>query len=82
MNDKMYDEIMQKIEITLAHHEQQIADMSELINDQWQQIEQLKRQISMAQDKLKLLEAGAGEGSGDSNLSVTEIALRDKPPHY
>lgn len=78
----MNDEMMQKIEITLAHHEQQIADMSEMLNEQWQQIEALKRQISMAQDKLKLLEAGAGEGSNDSNLTVTEIALRDKPPHY
>ena len=78
----MNDEMMQKFEIVLAHHEQQIADMSEIINDQWQQIELLKRQISMAQDKLKLLEAGAGEGSEDSNLTVTEIALRDKPPHY
>lgn len=73
---------MQKIEITLAHHERQITDLSEMINDQWQQIEALKRQLAKAQDKLMLLEAGAGDGTDDSGLTVTEIALRDKPPHY
>lgn len=82
MNDKLYDEMMQNIEITLAHHEQQIADMSEMLNAQWQQIEVLKRQLAMAQDKLKGLEAGAADASADANLSVTEIAARDKPPHY
>lgn len=78
----MNEDLIKKIEIALAHHEQQIADMSEILNNQWQQIEQLKRQLSTAQDKLKLLEAGAGEGAGDSSMTVTEIALRDKPPHY
>lgn len=78
----MNDEMLHKIEITLAHHEQQITDLSEMINAQWQQIEMLKRQLAKAQDKLTLLEAGAGDGTDDSALSVTEIALRDKPPHY
>lgn len=78
----MTDEVLQNIEITLAHHDQQIADMSEMINQQWQQIEALKRQLSMAQDKLKALEAGSAEAASESNMTVTEIAARDKPPHY
>lgn len=76
------DEEMQKIEITLAHHEQQIADLSEMLNTQWQQIEALKRQLTMAQDKLKTLEAGASEAAAEAGMSVAEMAARDKPPHY
>lgn len=73
---------MQKIEITLAHHEQQIADLSEMLNTQWQQIEALKRQLTMAQDKLKTLEAGASDAAAEAGMSVAEMAARDKPPHY
>lgn len=73
---------MRKIEITLAHHEQQIADLSEMLNTQWQQIEALKRQLTMAQDKLKTLEAGASEAAAEAGMSVAEMAARDKPPHY
>ena len=76
------DEEMQKIEITLAHHEQQIADLSEMLNTQWQQIEALKRQLTMAQDKLKTLEAGASDAAAEAGMSVAEMAARDKPPHY
>lgn len=78
----MTDEEMQKIEITLAHHEQQIADLSEMLNTQWQQIEALKRQLTMAQDKLKTLEAGASDAAAEAGMSVAEMAARDKPPHY
>lgn len=53
-----------------------------MINAQWQQIEILKRLLDMTQSKLSVLELTAAEASGESNLSVSEIAARDKPPHY
>lgn len=78
----MTNEVLQKIEIAVAHHEQQLQDMSEMIRAQWQQIDALKHQLAMTHDKLKTIEASASEIAGDSNLSVAEIAARDKPPHY
>lgn len=78
----MTNETLQKIEVAVAHHEQQLQDMSEMIRAQWQQIDALKRQLAMTQDKLKTIEASASDAVGDSNLSVAEIAARDKPPHY
>ncbi len=78
----MNDEILQNLEIMLAHHERQINDLSEMISDQWKQIEALKRQLVNAEGKLKALEAGAAESAQDAGMSVSDIAARDKPPHY
>ncbi len=76
------DSKFEKIEMAMAHHEQQIHDLSEMINEQWQQIEMLKRQLDRAHDKLSAIESGATESAQDAGLSVSEIAARDKPPHY
>jgi uncharacterized coiled-coil protein SlyX len=78
----MNDEILQNLEIMLAHHERQLNDLSEMMNDQWKQIEALKRQLSQAEGKLKALESGAAESAQEGMMSITEIAARDKPPHY
>lgn len=78
----MTDQKFEDIETALAHHDQQIQDLSEMINAQWQQIEMLKRQLDMTQSKLSAMEATAGESSQEAGMSVTEIAARDKPPHY
>lgn len=78
----MTDQKFEDIETALAHHDQQIQDLSEMINAQWQQIETLKRLLDMTQSKLSALESTTAEAAGESNLSVSEIAARDKPPHY
>lgn len=78
----MNDEQLQNLEIMLAHHERQITDLSEIINDQWKQIEALKRQVSSAENKLKALEVGASDSVQESQMSVTDIAAMNKPPHY
>ena len=68
------------IETTLAHHEQQIAEMSTIITDQWREIEALKRKLSRTLDKIDQL-AHDTKRDGEE-LSTLEQAARDKPPHY
>ena len=67
------------IETTLAHHDEQIAQMSDLITDQWKQIEALKKQLSRLSDKLEQGDDGSGQ---NRQLSTLEQAAQDKPPHY
>ena len=69
------------IEETLAHQEQQIQDLGEMVNRQWQEIDLLKKQLEKTNAKLGVLEETAGSSESDG-LSVTERAARDKPPHY
>ena len=44
-----------ELETTLAHHDQQITEMSEVITDQWKMIESLKRRIDKALAKIERL---------------------------
>lgn len=75
----MPDDKTQKIEITLAHHEQQIQDLSEMISLQWKEIERLKLLLSKTNDKISELETASESEQGKS---VSEIAASEKPPHY
>ncbi len=76
----MTDEKMNKIEETLAHQDQLLQDLSEMVTRQWDEIDMLKKRMGKMQDKIAHLEETAtGEEEG---LSVTEIAARNKPPHY
>ncbi len=76
----MNDDKLQKIEITLAHQDQQIQDLSEMINAQWKEIERLKLLLIKTQDKI--LELEASSDNDGKQASVTEIAASEKPPHY
>ncbi len=73
MNDKM-----NRLEEALAHQEKQIQDLSDMVSQQWAEIDGLKRSILKLQGKLSQVESVVGE----EELSVSEQALRDKPPHY
>lgn len=77
----MTDDTLQDIQIMLAHQERQIQDMSDLINLQRKEIDILKARLDKTQRKIVEMEHGAGDGK-DAAMSVTEQALRDKPPHY
>ena len=60
------------IETTLAHHDKVITELSDVINDQWKEIESLKRQITKANNKIEELENSAGNRD-EANV---------KPPHW
>ena len=69
------------IEETLAHQEQQISDLSEMVIRQGNEIERLKKHLLKLQGKIGVIEETAGTQEGEG-LSAMEQAERDKPPHY
>ncbi len=76
----MSEERLDKIEATIAHQERQILDLSDMITQQWKEIDILKLRLKKAQDRLS--EMAPSQDSEREGLSVTEIAALDKPPHY
>ena len=75
----MSDEAIEKLEISLSHHEKQIEELSEIVIRQDKEITKLKHLVSQTEEKLQDYIDNEKE-SGE--LSPTEIAARDKPPHY
>ncbi len=60
------------IEQTITHQDQQIQDLSDMVSQQWKEIDQLKKHLSHATERLKNLE----NPSEDATISS------EKPPHY
>jgi uncharacterized coiled-coil protein SlyX len=75
----MTDNRLIEIETTLAHQEEQIESLSEIVAKQWQEIDLLKRLLQKTQAKIEDIEAGAGD---KKEMSVSEEAALNKPPHY
>jgi SlyX protein len=75
----MNEERLIEIETTLAHQEEQIESLNEVVTKQWQEIDLLKRLLQKTQAKLDDIEAGAGE---KKEMSVSDEARLNKPPHY
>ena len=69
------------LETLIAHQERQIQDLSDMLNLQRKEIDALKVRLDRTQKKLLDMESGGAEGISE-NLSPTEQAARDKPPHY
>lgn len=65
------DDTITDIQTTLAFHEKQIMDLSDVINDQWAMIEKLQRKLEDAHNKIAELEMH--QGGDEANV---------KPPHY
>ena len=57
------------LEIRIAHQDRQLADLNEVITEQWRVIDALKRQIAMLRDEMQSLTPGR-EGP------------EPPPPHY
>lgn len=64
---------MTDIQITLSHHDKTLAELSDVLNAQWREIENLKRQLNVANTKISELESNIGDGADTSNV---------KPPHW
>ncbi|HOO82177.1 MAG TPA: SlyX family protein [Alphaproteobacteria bacterium] len=75
----MNNTALNKVEETLAHQEQQINDLSDMVITQGRDIEALKKQIRKLQDKIS---SSAEDNNNEKPLSATEYAARNKPPHY
>ena len=68
------EERLNEVEIMLVHQEQQIQDLSEVIEKQWKEIDALKAKLRMTEGKIEELELSA-QGQGGP-------AADQKPPHY
>ena len=79
--ETMNNDRLTAIEMQIAHQEQQIGELNDVITAQWREIDTLKRKLGEAEDKIEDLRYRRDSGEGDA-LSSAEIAARDKPPHY
>ncbi len=77
MNDKIIE-----LETTLAHHEQKLDELSELVTDQWKQIELLKRALTKAEDKIDQMAYDKKDGGGSESGSSMDDLRAERPPHY
>lgn len=75
------DETLADLQVMLSHHERQIQELSDIVTVQAKDIDRLKKRLDLAHEKLAEVEMASSEGRKEG-LSVTEQALRDKPPHY
>jgi SlyX protein len=63
---------VEALEISRAHQERAVEDLSEALAAQWKQIEGLNRQVARLSDQLQEAQAAAGGGEGPE----------PPPPHY
>jgi SlyX protein len=77
----MTENSLNRIEETLAHQEQKIQDLSDMVTRQWDEIDILKKRLNKMQDKMAYMSESA-QPTGEEGLSVSEIAALNKPPHY
>lgn len=82
MASHMNDDKIIDIETALAHHEQQITEMSEVITDQWKMIDALKSRLDKLLAKIERLEQSPQEDDRNEALSGIEFARQNTPPHY
>lgn len=61
-----------KIENNITYQDQQIQDLSDMVSQQWKEIDRLKKHLSQAAERLESLE-NPSEGGPIPN---------EKPPHY
>lgn len=71
----MSDEKITQIQEVLAHQEQEIATLNQMVTRQWDEIDLLKKQI-------RKLHGSLAEVTENQTVSAAEQAARDKPPHY
>lgn len=65
-------EMITKLESLLMHQDQQIQDLSEMVNRQWQEIDLLKRKLGRTENRLNSLE----------NPEEDQGPVHEVPPHY
>ncbi|WP_417316646.1 SlyX family protein [Emcibacter sp.] len=62
-----------ELEIRIAHQDEQIHDLSEMVTRQWHEIDRLKKSLQKTKSRLSLLEEEGDDGKGPEY---------EKPPHY
>jgi SlyX protein len=57
------------LEIRIAHQDRTIAELNEVVTQQWKQLEAMERQLRRFGEELESMDAGSGPA-------------QQKPPHY
>ena len=80
---RMMKDRVHKLEEALAHQDQQISDLSEMLILQGREISKLERDIKKLNAKIDLYETDMEESGEDGKpLSASEFAAQNKPPHW
>ncbi len=77
----MMDDKIIELEMTLAHQDQQITELNDVVTEQWKHIEVLRTRLDKALAKLDQIGQGREDGAADGLSSIDRAAL-DRPPHY
>ena len=67
----MEDKRLTDLELKFMEQEHALAELSDIVNRQWQEIEALKRKLLQANDRIVTLEDALPSTPG-----------HEKPPHY
>jgi len=67
----MSEDRLVKLEMTIAEQEAAIQDLSDVLNQQWQEIEKLQNRLKVTHSRIVSLEENM---PGDTHV--------EKPPHY
>jgi SlyX protein len=70
------------LETLIAHQDKQIQELNEVVTRQWQEIDALKQYVQRTKAKIEELELSIGDLGNEKEMSVTEEAAANKPPHY
>jgi uncharacterized coiled-coil protein SlyX len=57
------------IEVRLTHHERTIAELNEIVSEQWRRIDLLERQLTQMREEVR-------------NLAPQNTGEEPPPPHY
>lgn len=77
----MTENRIQKLEEALAHQDQQIADLSEMLIRQNKDIAALRAEITKLGGRVESLQDTL-ESNENSPRSISDEAAQNKPPHY
>lgn len=70
------------IEIMIAHQDQQIQELNDVVIAQGREIDALKKYLKDQKSKIEALENNIGELGSNEPMSATDEAALNKPPHY
>ncbi len=70
---RMDKNIQTNIEHTLATQDQQIQDLSDMVNAQWKEIDRLKQRLTKTTHKIQMLE---------ESMDTEDTLASERPPHY
>ncbi len=73
---------LEDIETMIAHQDQQIQELNDVVIAQGREIDALKKYLQNQKLKIETLENNLSGSRNNEPMSATEEAALNKPPHY